>query len=899
MRTIIEWQNASELTFALAQVEGESVGPVRFPVSLQEAAGAMNPVCFGLDRIRNEPDATFLSVMTLDAQLLARIVFPMVDSHELAALAGRFALPADWRDAGARAETAGKVWVALLEELARKPLPALDAMLKLMGDSSNPLCGIIEDAAKAALKKAFGKKERSLQDFLPDVEAPWKLARREPKDPPEPLDVDSVCNIFAPDGALARTFSTYEPRAEQVRMVREVCEAFNGGLLLMVEAGTGTGKSMAYLVPSVLWAMRNNEPVVVSTNTKNLQSQLFKKDLPFLEKALGQSFTFALIKGRANYLCARKLFMLLNAAENELSESERLELLPVLTWITETQTGDVAELSGLKGGMESELWPRLSTQPDECAGQRCRFGRRCFIRNARNRALQSDIIVANHATVFWEAGIQNVALPPYRSIIFDEAHNLESVATDAFTVEVAPWKAPRIMNRLFRPQRDGAGRGLLSNLRHQLSLVAAAEPSDMPKQMEKKITKAIEAFTVIRSDSEAFFSAVGGLLARRGIYEEKLRYEAENRPEDWPAVAHTAIEFRASLEGLAKILEALGKDALALVEERGAEGPYEMLGEIGEDVGSQAAGLREIAENVETVLNAADENRVYWAERTYRGEGRLCAAPLDITPMMEQLILGRVRTGIFVSATLTASGSFKYMRDRLGLRGAAAQRLHEADLGTCFDFARQALLALPTFLPEPKEDDGFTKKFSDLAVETLRASRGRGLLLFTSHAMLRKVRDLIKPRLEAEGIRVLAQGIDGERARLVAVFAQETSSVLLGTQSFWEGVDVPGESLSCLILAKLPFRVHTEPIVSARCDLLKKLGRNDFTEYMLPDAVVRLKQGFGRLIRTRTDRGVVVICDPRIMTKGYGQAFRNSLPARSEVYRDMPSLARAVRDFLK
>jgi len=830
--------------------------------------------------------------------MLARIVLPMAESYDLEGLGQELGVSADWGSATGRAAGAAGVWGGLLARLAKIPLPILTEMERLAAKSDSPLREVVEDGVREAVRRGFGTRERTFQEMI--QARPGAGARQErppPREPPELLDVAEVTGLFGAEGAMSRAFGGYEHRPQQVRMAEEVCHAFNESLVLLVEAGTGTGKSMAYLTPAVLWALRNDEAVVLSTNTKNLQSQLFEKDLPFLAKALGREFRYALIKGRQNYLCLRKLLNLLGDAERELSGEERWALMPVLHWVGMTETGDVAENSGLRGGMQSELWGRLSTQPDECVGLRCRRARQCFVRRARTLALQAHVVVANHATVFAEAGLESVALPPYRRIIFDEAHNLEDVVTDSRAVMMAPWVLPRILGRLFRAQRDGAGRGYFSNLRFQLSRAAGVSEEDRTR-VTGAVQGVIGRFDGIRWRSDALFQALGRVPGGGWGRGDRIRYDAEHRPEGWPEVAEAATALREEVEALAQGIEAL----CAGTEEAGRKVSDESLDDLADattEVRFQGAKLREVAGWLKMLLSAEDENYVYWIESgSGRNDGALCAAPLDISALMEELVYSRTATAVFTSATLTAGGRFDFMRDRLGARGPVSERVREVDLGTCFDFQRQVLLAVPMFLPEPR--GGGTEAigpFCDMAIELLRASRGRGLVLFTSHAALRASHEPIRRALAREGIRVMAQGVDGDRARLTRLFARETSSVLLGTQSFWEGVDVPGESLSVLVVAKLPFRAHTDPLVSARCELLKRKGRNDFGEYMVPDAVIRLKQGFGRLIRTRTDRGVVVLCDPRVMTKGYGHTFRRSLPARAQSFGDAAALSRAAGGF--
>lgn len=902
--TLVDWQGDPAEGLVVARVAD---GQVEEPVSIADPDYLLKepfPICFRAAELLKALDKALSEKLTdklLDADYAARVVLPTAESHELAALCAEFRVEGGLDDAASRVALAARVWLQLLDRLRSMPLAVLSEMERLLDAVEHPIKPLVAEAAALALRKGFGAKQQNARDMIESGEpVPFRVAQREPVNPPESLDLDAVCRVFQEDGALAAKFESYEYRPEQLRMVREVGEAFNDDLVLMVEAGTGTGKSLAYLVPAILWAVRNRDPVVISTNTKNLQAQLFLKDLPFLQSAMGGGFKYALIKGRANYLCGRKLLGLLANAERELARNERLALLPVIAWLATTRTGDVAENSGLKLGMQSELWPRISTQQDECLGPGCRHSRHCFVRRARGLALQADVIVANHATIFAEAGseTQSVVLPEYRRVIFDEAHNLEDVATEAFSVVVAPWVLPRILNRLYRGRADGAGRGMFANFRFQLS--RSAPPERLKELLGKLVEDSIGEFPALRSAADALFFAVDVLFAGRRA-EERLRYDEDHLPGEWHGVAQAIVPLRDAVISLASRLD---KIKLATAEWTGEqEGPPEAVSDLSDaatEIGAQSQRLAEFAAALDAVMRADDPLRVYWAQGGGARDGAgLYAAPLEIGKMMEDMVFARARTAIFTSATLTAGGKFDFMRDRLGIRGAVSQRVRESDLGTCFDFPNQAILAVPAFLPDPGREAGaFVEPFSRFVVELLTATKGRGLVLFTAHATLREADRIIRAGLGKAGIRVMAQGVDGERARLISRFARDTSSVLLGTQSFWEGVDVPGESLSVLVVAKLPFRSHTDPLISARCELLESQGRNPFYDYMVPDAVIRLKQGVGRLIRSKHDRGAVVLCDPRVISKSYGKVFIQSLPIPAKVFRDARGAVQAVAEFL-
>jgi ATP-dependent DNA helicase DinG len=902
--SVIEWLAAPDLDMHCVRF---GAGGAAAPVRLDESArlrGESFVLSFRPASLTGPWRAAWRALdeegRALDATLLARIVAPTLEGHTFSHLARRQGILQDPGDGREAAALAGAVMTRLLRKLMELPLAILAKMDDLLKPTHSSLRAVIGPATKAALKSGFGKTGRDMAEVLPGELGGRDLKRPEPPaEPPLPIDGDRLAALFRVDGPIASAREGYEHRREQVRMAREVADAFNEAVLLMVEAGTGTGKSLAYLAPAVAWAVQNEEPVVVATRTKNLQSQLVAKDLPLLAEAMGKGFRYALIKGRSNYLCLRKFLLLLREADRELSEQDRIDILPVLAWLPKADLGDPAENVGFRAGTDAPLWGLMSTRADECVGRNCRHFGRCFVRRARARAAQCDVIVANHATVFHDLGAPGPVLPEHRCIIFDEAHNLEDVAAGCFAAEVAPWRVPRILNRLYRRGRRGAGRGLFTSLRFELNKSEAALDDASLATIRGAIEEAIGFFPKVQGAGEAAFAAVDGLFAR-ARRTDRLRYDADRRPEGWPRVAQAMSDYAEVLGEIAQRTDRIAVEIETGLDANPRGNAVRDLLEVAAEIGMQGPLLRAVMEDVQLLLKAEDESRVYWAERGGAGRsGSLSAAPLDIADLMNEFVYARKRSVVMTSATLTAAGSFDFMRDRLGLRGPAAERTRTVDLGSSYDFETQAFAGVPVFLPAPRAyGPDFVTPFSDLAADILRATRGRGLVLFTSHAMLRRADALLRSALAAEGIRVLAQGIDGAREHIMAEFTRDTSSVLLGTQSFWEGVDIPGESLSCLILAKLPFRPHTDPIVSARCDRLKALGHNDFAEYMLPDAVIRLKQGFGRLIRSRRDRGVVVLCDARAVTKSYGRAFRVSLPTPVRVFRDAEALLRGLSDFL-
>ncbi|MBM4045251.1 MAG: hypothetical protein FJ279_09070 [Planctomycetes bacterium] len=470
------------------------------------------------------------------------------------------------------------------------------------------------------------------------------------------------------------------------------------------------------------------------------------------------------------------------------------------------------------------------------------------------------------------------------------------MATEHFGVRLNAIEVFRVTNRLFRPRRDKAGTGLLANLLFQVSRSQDKLKEELSEALKDRATEAMNKVTSLAETIQAFFNSFSVLFGSGRIIEEKVRFQREEmKGERWAQVlaakedAITALAaFAHCLEQIAASLDKAGEDI--------EDGP-----ELQRDIQAQALVIRELMTNIEFVLAAEDENHVYWAEATQRRdlEYEICAAPIDIGAMMAQHFYGKKKSVIFSSATLTVGGRFDFVAGRLGANQIDKQRFRALSVGSSFDFNRQALLCIPNFLPDPGDGEGkFEEDLTDLLKDMLVASQGRALVLFTSYSMLNQVYPDVKEYLENEGILVLGQGKDGTRTALLETFKRDVSSVLLGTQSFWEGIDVVGEALSCLVIAKLPFAVFTDPIIKARCERLEAQGTDSFYGYSVPTAVIKLRQGFGRLIRTKADRGVVVVTDKRVLTRRYGSQFLRSLPAKHRVFLSKEGLVKAVASFL-
>ncbi len=600
--------------------------------------------------------------------------------------------------------------------------------------------------------------------------------------------------FFAPGGRLEQVLSGYEPRAEQATLAAAVDAALRSGEHLVAEAGTGTGKSLAYLIP----ALASGQRVVVSTATKALQDQLLTKDVPLAAAALGRELNVAVLKGRQNYLCRNALqgFGLLGAQLFDRPE-DAAAFEAMQGWIDATETGDRAELETEPPQL---VWGEIAVGADRCLGRLCAFAGTCFSEAARDRAARAELVITNHALYFADLGLRSrtdapAVLPEHDAVVFDEAHRLEESAANWLGGRVS---AP-VLHRLLRDV-DRACR--------EASLPVPARALDRVETAGLRLLAAV--------------APANGRRRLREVPEEPAQ-----------ALAARLAELAADLTGKKDEVDAVARRALRL----------------GADVGA---------------CLEPDPNRVVWAKRDL-----LAWAPVDVAPALDELLWGAGPTAVLVSATLTAGDDFGFVRERLGLRDA-----RELAVGSPYDYRSQALLYLPRGLPDPRAGDAVPQVVEEVAA-LCRISAGRALVLTSSYRALDAIASGLRSRVPYE---VLAQG-DAPRERLLERFRSDVDSVLVATSTFWQGIDVPGESLSLLVIHKLPFAAPGDPLVEARCERIDAEGGDWFREYSLPSAVLQLRQGFGRLIRSHADRGVIAILDPRVRSQPYGHAFLESLPS--------------------
>jgi len=702
------------------------------------------------------------------------------------------------------------------------------------------------------------------------------------------LDTDQISKLLAGGGPIARNLKGFEKRPEQVRMMSAASRAFNESLLVLIEAGTGTGKSLAYLVPAIYWAVQNKQRVVVSTNTINLQEQLINKDLPFLRNVLTPQFKAALIKGRNNYVCLSKVDALRKEGDLLIESEEREELSAILEWTNTTADGSRSDLSIMPS---PSVWEKVACESDNCGRIRCEFYSRCFFYKNRREASSADLLVVNHHLLFADLAVRgdtnsysdSAVLPAYSRIVLDEAHNVEEIATEYFGVQVSRYGLVRLLGRFYslREREKIRERGLLPYLLFKLH--SMENLIDLP--LYSRIHDHIQSKVILQKDNLNFVAGTvfdelavffEGVAVDSPGRELKVRFTQELCGDDpWKeGVLRPVRQLLSELREFHQQLLLLERDLDSLPEA------------VSEQLIPQTVELTALTDRVEASASALGEifgppaeDKVRWVEIRDSRYGKLLTfkqAPLSVSELLRDRLFAKYPTVILTSATLTTEGQFNYIKKQLGLDQVPVGRLMELALPSSFNYREQVIIGIPQGIPLP-EDPAFLQALTQLLYKSISISEGRALVLFTSYSLLRRAYQELMEPLKALGIRTLRQG-DAPRHRLTEIFKNDKTSVLFATDSFWEGVDISGEALENVILTKLPFSVPREPIVEAKVEAIARRGGNPFLEYAVPQAVIKFKQGFGRLIRSKSDYGSIMIFDRRIVDMRYGRSFLNSLP---------------------
>ncbi len=852
---------------------------------------------------------------------MATLLMPRAPAYRLSALAAAIGIThEEAHRALADADATRQVFLHLLMRIEALDLHELSEINRLTAKLEWPLRDLFGEVERAKAKNVFldeGRRTTKDEGRTNDQDredsaglsssvvrpSSGELAPLKPTGNHRPLDIAAIRRFFSPEGALGLAFEGYEQREPQIEMAAGIAQAFNNGEAVMVEAGTGTGKGLAYLVPAAIFAAQRGERVVISTNTINLQDQLFFKDIPALQRIMTEDegrktkedqardsstvhrpssdklpFTAALLKGRGNYLCLRRYKDL--RRDGRLVSEEIKTLLKVQLWLPTTSSGDKAEL--LLVDKENMAWERINATLETCTGPRCADYRDCYLYKARREAEAAHLVIVNHALLLANLDQEITVFPPYDHVIIDEAHNLEEVATDQFGFEIDQTELLKFLDDLFMTGGANTSAGLFAELPRHFRESAATE-----SDMEKASAIAQGAGPAVTRGRQSVYDCFNLLTAFMNAEAETTSYDARLRVTDtvrrnsgWVAIERAWENLSINLDAIG---DALGRLEVLLTDLKDAELlEYDMLLL---RVQSLKRYVTKVRINIGYIVLGGEQQLITWLvyDRA-KDKLTLSAAPFSVAELLEAMLFSKKATVALASATLAVGGQFGYVKERIGL-----VEPEELQLESPFDYQKQALVYIPNDMPEPNQR-GYQQALEETLIALCTATGGRALVLFTANSALRMTYKAIQEPLEEQGIAVLGQGLDGSRRALLERFKEFPRTVLLGTTSFWEGVDVVGDALSVLVIAKLPFSVPNDPIFAARSE-----GFTDaFNEYAVPQAILRFKQGFGRLIRSREDRGVVAVLDRRLLSKRYGQMFLDSLPhttVRSGPAKQLPLLA--------
>lgn len=819
----------------------------------------------------------------LDAFDLATILMPSLRSHRQSGLAKMWGI-----DTGREhrafddAQTLFHVFNILLNGLYNAP----PSLLRALVDHAPGGAGGLTILLRKVLEEVTGgrRPEPMKLDAVVRSERHWEsFPPLEGGSATSQVQAEDVRDVFLPGGPMATQFGDYEERDEQVEMAEAVRRAFCEDGILLVEAGTGTGKSLAYLVPAVAWSKATGYPVVVSTRTLNLQDQLSTKDLPTLESALGDgSFRYSVLKGYNNYLCLRKM-QSLSSGRKRLSEKQLAVFGMLLTWVIECGTGDV---SLLNVAFLSGLDEQVLANHRECPGGRCRFAQQgcCFYRRALYRAKRSNVVVVNHSLLL--SGV-NLA---FRCAVIDEAHTLEDVATDQYTIEVDYRETRRFLASLYDPlDMSGFFPDLESNLVKRL-------PEEAQDAARYEIGEAQEAVELALEDLEKMFVSLCEFApGSEYAYNDVRMSEGQVESLEFERLKMEAERLVTSMDKLLARTRRLA----TLAEERG-DGSSS-IEYVNSDLGGKAARLEEHMLAIDIFFNGRDDGRVRWA--TVAGKDRferqaLRASPIDVGPQLADALFDEddLSSAVLTSATLTVNGNFDFFRSRIGLNLHDVREPRELILDSSFDYSRQMQVLILHDMPDPSSRD-YEERAAEVIGEVIQAAGGGVLVLFTNWRLMLSTYERLADEMRRQGFPLLCQQRGHSRRRLAEEFIEDPSASLFGTTSFWEGVDARGSTLRVVVVTKLPFESPLRPVFKARCEKVEMEGGSDFMDLSVPIAALRLKQGVGRLIRTRQDKGQVLLMDSRVTTKRYGPVFLRSLPGARRRKISVDDLKRSISDF--
>ncbi|MGD9677071.1 MAG: ATP-dependent DNA helicase DinG [Vulcanibacillus sp.] len=824
------------------------------------------------------------SGFVVDTLQLSRILLPMSQSYKLEYIADELEIVLDNpHRADEDSKATAILLLKLLEILKDMPLVYLQKIYEIFKRNNQDICFILEDFINYRLTH-YNEFDES--NFIINNQIALRREIEEENNKGNEVDLTQFRTIFTENGLLIDKFPDFELRHEQKDMSLEIWNAFHDNTHLLCEAGTGTGKTLAYLIPSIYWSKTNDERVVIATHTINLQEQLFHKDIPVLKEILPFDFFVSILKGRNNYLCLRKFELLLSQQNNiDFSSENLIDMTQILTWLTLTQNGDFEEINLSFSG--KNLWSEVKSDADSCLNRTCPWFKFCYYHRAKQKAQVADIIITNHSLLLTNLKTEHRILPTYNRLIIDEAHQFNEVASKHLGIELNQYQFNYFLTRYYKDAKNG----YLVNLANELFSSQNPNQITIANNIKSKI---IPLISQINDEIQGYFDIisdyVNSTVKSQEINRKTLRIV--NRiiqSNEWKKIMVVADNLYIKLVEWVNEMEEISQQM------RKVEIDEILYG----DFSGYLKDLKGITSSFSKWNNLSDSNMVYWVETILKGKksiSYLFAVPIEVGPYIKDSLIDKVDSVIMTSATLSVNGSFAYSSKEFGF-DSNADELRSLLLPTPFDYKEQSLVCIPSdapYIQDVSEDqyiNHIAKNIADLSI----ILEGRTLILFTSHLMLQKTYLVLRELLEPYQIKVLGHGIDSSsRSKLTKTFVSNNKTILLGTNSFWEGVDIPGDNLSALVIVRLPFTPPNNPVQEAKEEKLKAQQLNSFMDLSVPQAVIRFKQGFGRLIRTRKDRGIVIVFDKRIVESRYGKIFINSLPEVNIKYQSFSNILKDV-----
>jgi len=828
-----------------------------------------------------------------DTLLLSRTFYFYLPNHKLGTVAEYCGFSADGSH---RAEVdtynTGRIFLRLIDEALLYDADTFQTIVKILKNTSIPNRELFKNLLERAKRdKALLAKKKPKIDWksLPNISG-------------KNID-DFVLNIsedeigpeyFSNGGKIGEILDNYEERPQQTKMAEIVYRTIEKGKMSMIEAGTGVGKSLAYLVPAVLQLKKpNNEEdrtrIVVATNTKTLQEQIFYKEIPFIQKQLKIPFKATLLKGRSNYICLTRWQTLLSELKGRVKSDMRAALVPVVIWLKHTRTGDISENSGFNVKGNWWLWKEICSEPGYCTTDQCKKNDGCYLGKIRRHAAISDMVIVNHSLLFADAAAENSIIPGYTDLVIDEAHNVEKNAYAFFAITVNYNRFSYMLNDLIKPGSAGTGlikdtEGIATRIKQVHNIQTYLD--DVADQVEET-----------RRISEDFFLQIAKEKFK-SIPEKERTYGIKKRYKDFYG------EFVGMEDISSELINAMAKlgkftEALCIKMESLVKIQPEVFDKTKAELKNLLMEITEFNFGLQILTDANDSDMIFWFEMDKKGNEKsveLSCTPLNISEKLYDSIYKNLNSIVLTSATLKISNSFDYFKNRIGVTYFDKTNVATVSVGSPYDYDKQM-----KFIVYTPSETGFNSynSNSDMIVKLAQEVEKGIMFLFTSYTSLKRVYNNVLPEFKKMGVKLLAQGTGTSRTALLNQFKSEKKSVLFGTDSFWEGVDVRGEALQILIIEKIPFAVPSEPIVEANNEEIQNQNRNSFMEYYLPEAILKLRQGVGRLIRTSTDHGVVIFLDNRVDTKRYGGMIKKSIYTNSETVYGLENLMSSVKEFFQ